>query len=210
MATHRTDFPHMSDADLVIAAQAGNDQAFAELFTRHRASCVKVANSILKNAQDAEDEVQNAFWKAYKNIERFQHEAQFKTWLYRIVTNQCLMRLRSAKRKHAFSIDDFEAGGERTTFELPDRRDTPEDGLGREQVSEVIRAEIGRIPPLLRDVLIMKDIEQRPTSEVAECLSLTIAAVKSRLGRARHMLRERLERHGGAHGGATLFAESQV
>jgi RNA polymerase sigma-70 factor (ECF subfamily) len=209
MITDQTTCPMMSDADLVIAAQNGNDQAFSELFNRHRHSCVRRAISILKNAADAEEEVQNAFWRAYTNIERFQGDAQFTTWLSRIVINQCLMRLRSAKRKRTFSIDDVQVGDERVTLELRDTQDNPEEGMGREQVIKITQAEIRRIPPLLRDVLVMKDIEQRPIDEVALHFRITVAAVKSRLLRARRMLRERLERHAGVRGAGTLTAEFQ-
>ena len=203
-----THYSVVADTELVAAAQAGDDQAFAELFRRHRQNLVKVANSVLKNTHDAEDEVQNSFWKAYQNIGRFQGDAQFTTWMNRIVINQCLMRLRSAKRKPAFSIDDIELGEERGTLELRDSRATPESGLGREQVIRVVQQEVRCIPPIHRDVLVMKYIEQRPTSEVAERLSITVAAVKSRLSRARRLLRDRISRHEGTRGQATLLAEN--
>jgi RNA polymerase sigma-70 factor (ECF subfamily) len=154
--------------------------------------------------------VQNSFWKAYTNITSFQHDARFTTWLSRIVINQCLMRLRSAKHKRTLSIDDVQLGEGRSTLELRDARDTPEAHLGRKEVVQMVRTEINFIPPLLRDVLVLKDIEQRPTAEVAERLSLTISAVKSRLLRARHMLRTRIERHQPASGAATLLAESRA
>jgi RNA polymerase sigma-70 factor (ECF subfamily) len=201
---------NMTDTALVAAAQHGDDESFSELFNRHRLNCVKVATSILKNPDDAEEEVQNAFWKAYRNIERFQGESMFSTWVSRIVINQCLMRLRSAKRKRAISIDDVQLGEERGTLELRDERDTPETELGRDEIVRMVQQEIRRIPPLLREVLVMKDIEQRPTAEVAEQLSLTVAAVKSRLLRARRMLRTRIDRHQGARGAATLLADARV
>jgi RNA polymerase sigma-70 factor (ECF subfamily) len=210
MNANQDNYQAMADSDLVIAAQSGNDEAFAELFTRHRLNSVKVATSILKNTDDAEEEVQNSFWKAYTNIQRFQLDAQFTTWLSRIVINQCLMRLRSAKRKRTFSIDDVQFGEGRSTLELRDVRDTPEAKFGREQVVHLMRVEISCIPPVLRDVLVLKDIEERPTVEVAEHLSLTVSAVKSRLLRARRMLRTRLERHQTVGGAATLLAESRA
>jgi RNA polymerase sigma-70 factor (ECF subfamily) len=206
MATKMTQITAMDDSDLVLAAQNGNDEAFSELFLRHRLNLVKAATSILKNPDDAEEEVQNSFWKAYKNIDRFQGDSQFSTWANRIVINQCLMRLRSQRRRPTFSIDDVRVGEDRGTLELPDTRATPESELGRDQVVRMVRDEIQRIPPVLRDVLVMKDIEQRPTAEVAEQMSLTVAAVKSRLLRARRMLRQRIERHEGEHGAATLLA----
>ncbi len=207
MTRMNSTYDSVPDTELVAASQNGDDQAFAELFLRHRLNCVKVATSILKNPDDAEEEVQNSFWKAYRNIEGFQGEAMFSTWLNRIVINQCLMRLRSEKRKRAISIDEVQAGDDRPNFELRDSRDTPEAELGRDQVVDMMQREIRCIPPLLRDVLVLRYIEQRPTPEVAGQLKLTVAAVKSRLLRARRLLRSRIEKHEGVRGAATLIAE---
>ena len=86
------------DEILVKMAQAGDNAAFAELVVRHQNSCSKLALSILRDKSDAEDEVQNACWKAYEHIGQFQQDSKFSTWLTRIVVNQCLMRLRQTRQ----------------------------------------------------------------------------------------------------------------
>jgi RNA polymerase sigma-70 factor (ECF subfamily) len=97
-------------------------------------------------------------------------------------------------------------GEEVVTLELKDQRRSPEQSLGQTQVSEVLQAEIQRIPPLLRHVFLLRDVQQKPMPEVAELLGISVAAAKSRLLRARSELRNRMKRHHGQTGPATLMA----
>lgn len=201
-------FPHdsLADDELVRLCQRGDNPAFAELMKRHHSAAMKLALSIVRDNQDAEDEVQNAFWKAYEHIQQFQQDAKFSTWLTRIVVNQCLMRLRQSKRAKFHYIDDTLLGDEVITLDLADRAPGPENELGRREMGEVLRDEIRRIPPLLRHVFLMREVEQRPMPEVAAELGISVAAAKSRLLRARAELRNRLRKHCGRIGAATLFA----
>lgn len=201
----RQAFQGILDEALVEMAQNGNDQAFAELVERHYNSCLKLALSILRDKSDAEDEVQNACWKAFEHLSQFNREAKFSTWLTRIVVNQCLMRLRQAKRAKLFYMDDTQVGEETMTLELRDENPTPEEELGKLEVAEVVQNEIDRIPPLLRNVFILRDVQQLPMEEVAEQLGISIAAAKSRLLRARLELRTRLSRHQSSLGAASLI-----
>jgi RNA polymerase sigma-70 factor, ECF subfamily len=196
----------LPDDVLVLACQRGDNQAFAELMKRHQASAMKLALSILRDKADAEDEVQNAFWKAYEHIDQFQREAKFTTWLTRIVVNQCLMRLRQTRRVKFYYVDDTAVGDETMTPDLPDKSLSPEQQLGQAEVGEVLEAEIRRIPPLLRHVFLLRDVEQRPMLDVAAELGISVAAAKSRLLRARIELRNRLQKHCGRVGAASLVA----
>jgi RNA polymerase sigma-70 factor (ECF subfamily) len=196
----------IADDRLVGLCQKGEDGAFAELMSRHQTAAMKLALSILRDKQDAEDEVQNSFWKAYEHIAQFQQDAKFTTWFTRIVVNQCLMRLRKARRAKFYYLDDRQAGEEAVTLELKDKRHSPEQTLGQMEVSNVLHAEIQRIPPLLRHVFLLRDVQQKPMPEVAELLGISVAAAKSRLLRARAELRNRMRRHHGQTGPATLMA----
>lgn len=202
----RQAYPGILDEALVDMAQSGNDQAFAELVERHYNSCLKLALSILRDKSDAEDEVQNACWKAFEHLAQFNREAKFSTWLTRIVVNQCLMRLRQAKRAKLFYMDDTQVGDEVVTLELRDENPTPEQELGKLEVAGVVQQEIDRIPPLLRNVFLLRDVQQLPMEEVAERLGISIAAAKSRLLRARLELRTRLSRHQSSLGAASLIS----
>jgi RNA polymerase sigma-70 factor (ECF subfamily) len=194
-----------TDDELVGLAQSGNDLAFAELVRRHRTTCMKLAVSILRDRSDAEDEVQNALWKAFEHLKQFNRDAKFTTWLTRIVVNQCLMRLRQQKRARLLYIEDAVQSEDQITLDLRDGSDDPEEVLGRAEIAGVLDREIRRIPPLLRDVFVLREVKELPMPEVAERLGITIAAAKSRLLRARNELRARLVKHQGRFGPATLL-----
>src|SRR4051794_884056 len=194
-----------SDHELVEQCKQGDQEAFGELVSRYHSAVLKVALSIVRDRQDAEDEVQNAFWKAYEHIGQFNKDAKFSTWLTRIVVNQCLMKLRRTRRTRYTYIDDVLVGEEIVSLDLKDGRQTPEQALGRAEVAGVLYEEIRRTPPLLRNVFLLRDVEQRPMPEVAELLGISVAAAKSRLLRARTELRTRMQRHYGEIGPATLI-----
>lgn len=206
MRTYNPIFIGMADDQLVVKAQDGDNAAFAELIERHQTTCKRLAYSVLKDRQDAEDEVQNAFWKAYEHLGQFQRDAKFSTWLSRIVLNQCLMRLRKDKRARFLYLDEGVAGEEVARLDLADEGATPEMALGQSELGEVLQTEIRRIPPMLRDVFVMRDVEEMEMAEVADKLGISVAAAKSRLLRARLELRARMEKHTGRLGLATLTA----
>lgn len=198
----------LEDDRLVELAQGGDQQAFTELVRRYKPACMKVALSMLRDREDAEDEVQNAVWKAYEHVGQFQRDARFSTWLTRIVVNQCLMKIRKQKRARFLYLDEGSTQEDVATLELPSQEHTPEQDLARREVARVVQSEIGRIPPLLRHVFVMRDVQQMSMPDVAERLGISVAAAKSRLLRARAELRERLKKHCGRLGAATLTAEA--
>lgn len=201
----RDAYEGQADEVLVEFSQRGDQCAFAALIERHYSSCGKVAYSILRDLHDAEDEVQNACWKAYEHIGQFQGDARFSTWLTRIVVNQCLMRLRQTRRSRLLYIEDT-ATEDSPAFDLAASTDSPEQIMADQEVSSVLRNEIRHIPPLLRNVFILRDVQELPMQDVAAKLGISVAAAKSRLLRARLELRNRLEKHQGRFGPATLMA----
>ena len=116
------------------------------------------------------------------------------------------MRIRKQKRSRLLYMDDVLIGEELGTLELPDSRPSPEEILASSEVSEVLKIEIRRIPPLLRNIFVLRDIQRLSMSEAADELGISVAAAKSRLLRARKELRVRMNRHTGRLGAATLFA----
>src|SRR5438270_9272375 len=113
---------NLSDDVLVEHCTNGDEGAFDELMKRHHPTAIKVAYSIVRNRQDAEDEVQNAFWKAYKHMGQFNRESKFSTWLTRIVVNQCLMKLRRSRKFHYLYIGDSSSPDDFVNVELCDSR----------------------------------------------------------------------------------------
>ncbi len=204
------DFEGCGDEQLVRLSQEGRRDAFSELTRRNYGLSLKLAISILHDREEAEDEVQNAYWKAFQHIDQFHIDAKFSTWMTRIVVNQCLMRLRKVRRARFLYIDDVQIGEDRGTLELVDNERSPESLLGSKELAAVLQSEIRRIPPLLRRVFMLRDVDQLPMPEVAEKLGITVAAAKSRLLRARAELKVRLEKHCGLMGAATLTAVSRT
>ena len=190
-----TNLHEASDEQLIALAQQRDEAAFDELTRRNSSSSFRLALSILKDTQDAEDEVQNSYLSAWRAIERFKGESKFSTWMTRIVTNQCLMRLRSLRRSRLVYMDHENPGQDHSpTLQLADPGESAEARLGSSELRQVIRREIGKLPPLLRDVLVLRDLDSLPTEEVAARLGISAAAVKSRALRARAELRDRMER----------------
>jgi RNA polymerase sigma-70 factor (ECF subfamily) len=196
-----------SERILIELARQGDSAAFGELIERHYKTCLKRAISMVRNATDAEDEVQNACAKAFQLLAQYRGEGTFSAWLSRIVENQCLMRLRENRQSRFLYLDQCSESN--TRVELVGQVLDPEDGLGDRQVEDLVRREISRIPPLLRRVMVLRDVERLPMPEVAAQLGLSISAAKSRLGRARHELRARLRKYCGRRGRATLTRKAR-
>ena len=187
---------------LVDAARGGDMGAFGELTKRHWNGCLKRATQMLRNRNDAEDEVQNAFWKALQRLQQFRGEGPFSAWLNRIVENQCLMRIREGQNAKFVYLDESTEANVR--LELVSQGVDPEDELGLDEVLVLMRREISRMPPLLRNVMLLRDIDQLPMPDVANRLGLSVPAAKSRLMRARSELRSRVTKHCGRKGAGTL------
>src|SRR4029077_17066188 len=135
---------------LVELARLGDTQAFGELFRQNYNACLRRARWMIRNRSDAEDEVQNACWKAFQHLDQYRGEGAFSAWLSRIVENQCLMRIREERELRFLHLD--EASESNIRIELVAQMMDPEDELGGQQLTELLRTEISRIPPVLRQV----------------------------------------------------------
>lgn len=191
----------------LIAARNGDMEAFGRLVERHRLACLRRAMLILRNRSDAEDEVQNAFWKAFQRLDQYRGDGSFSAWLGRIIENQCLMRLREQRYLRFVCLD--ESSDCRPSVELVAQLTDPEDDLGLKEVVSLLRREVLRIPPLLRHAMILRDLDQLAIGDVAVRLGVSVPAAKSRLMRAREELRSRIRKHCGRKGPGTLMQTSQ-
>ena len=188
LAAHR-------DSELVELARQGNHDAFGELIRRHWSRCVKLSGSYLRNPSEAEDQAQNACLKAYEHLYQYSGEAEFATWLGRIVANECLMSLRVVRRVQFLFLDNSSAESRSMPVQLADTAPNPEHELGALQMTGAVRSEIRHMPPLLRKVMLLRDIDGLAMEDVAQQLGITVSAAKSRLVRARMELRSRMVRH---------------
>src|SRR5262249_1769729 len=156
-----------------------------------------IAYAILRNRADAEDALQNAFVQAWEHLGDF-HGGNLGGWFHRILVNQCLMRLR--QRRASVSVDETIQSDHSFHLEVIDQRILPEDKLANSEVRLLVGYEVHALPPLLRNVLVMRELDQLGTKDIALQLGISEAAVKSRLTRARHELKDRMRRHLGHHG----------
>ena len=157
----------------------------------------RVARSILKNDADAEDALQEAYLHAYRRLADFRGDAQLSTWLTRIVINQALMRLRSDKRERVvLSFNDADTTEAHSLVEemADEKSESPRDAAFRAEIRRLLEHHIDALPLPMRTVLVMRDVEDMSVQETADSLGIPPATVRTRLFRARAMLREMLTR----------------
>jgi RNA polymerase sigma-70 factor, ECF subfamily len=195
------------DQQLVQAARDGDQDAFGELVRRHYKRSLNLATSILRDRGEAEEETQNACWKAFVHLGQFHGEVEFSSWLFRIVRNQCLMVIRRRRGAQLVHLDNRGPEESSEKIQLPSADMDPERQFGTWEVSQVLRTEIERIPPFLRTVIVLRDVRQLPIPDLAAQLGITVAAAKSRLLRARIELRKRMERHCAKSGARSLMTQ---
>ncbi|HXB22450.1 MAG TPA: sigma-70 family RNA polymerase sigma factor [Candidatus Solibacter sp.] len=181
---------------LVQSAKQGDLEAFSELVKRYDRNVFRIAQHITHNEEDAQDVVQEAFLKAYQNLEQFQGNSKFYTWLVRIAVNEALMKLRRRRSDKTVSLDeDVETEEGSMPREVADWSPNPEQLYGQSELGDILKKTIQGLPPGFRTVFVLRDVEGLSTEETAEMLGLSIPAVKSRLLRARLQLRERLAKY---------------
>jgi len=181
---------------LVQAAKRGDVAAFEELVKRYDRNIFRIAHHITQNREDAEDVVQDAFLKSYENLEQFQGNSKFYTWLVRIAVNESLMKLRRRRSDRTVSLDeDIETEEDTMPREVADWSPNPEQLYKQGELKDILRKTIQGLPSSFRTVFVLRDVEGLSTEETAEALDLSIPAVKSRLLRARLQLRERLNKY---------------
>jgi RNA polymerase sigma-70 factor, ECF subfamily len=188
--------PVSDELALVQSAKKGDVQAFEELVRRYDRNVFRIAQHITHNREDAEDVVQEAFLKAYSNLDQFQGQSKFYTWLVRIAVNEALMKLRRIKPGRTVSLDeDVKTDEDSLPREVADWSPNPEQQYNQAELRDILDRTIQGLPTSFRTVFVLRDVEGLSTEETAEALDLSIPAVKSRLLRARLQLRERLNRY---------------
>jgi len=184
------------DATVVSLVCLGDKERFAELVERHQRIVFRIVQGILNSPADSEEVLQEAFLKAYTHLREFRGQAQFRTWLIRIAINEARMRLRKYRPGLHDSIDESDPEGDQ--FEPRELRDwdpNPEERLESAEMSRLLERAIGALPRGYREIFLLRDVEQLSTEEAAESLEISVPAAKTRLRRARLMMREYLAPH---------------
>jgi len=175
------------------ALQAGDKVEFARMVDTYSGMIYRLGLKMLNNPQDAEDILQETFIKAFRNLDRFDGRASISTWLFRIATNESLMLLRK-KRPDSISVDApwEDEAEEQEPLQIIDWCCLPETEFMSSEVREHLDLAVDKLPPSLKVVFILRDIEGLSTRETANVLDISETAVKTRLSRARLRLREEL------------------
>lgn len=188
--------PASDDLDLVHATKNGDIAAFEQLVKRYDRKLFRIAQSVTHNTEDAQDVVQEAFFKAFQHLEKFREESKFSTWLIRITVNQSLMKLRSQRATGTESLnDDFRSNADMLPLEIADWAPNPEQLYWASELRGILLKALTEMRPILRAVFVIRDIEGLSIDQTAEVLNLSESAVKARLWRARLHLRASLNKY---------------
>ncbi len=191
-----------SDEQLVQLAKQGDFDAFDTLATRHQERLYRLGIRMLRNEQDAQEVVQESLLSAWKNLAKFESKSQFGSWIYRIAANAALMMLRTRRRHPEAPLEEAGLG---ESDEVPagttvtDWSKRPDTEFQSSELRAHIQAAVDALPEQSRVVFVLRDVEEMSTEETAELLHLSVPAVKTRLHRARLILREEIGRYFDAH-----------
>ena len=175
----------------------GDADAFEELVLANQKNVYNLTLKMTKNEEDALDLSQEAFIKAYTQLEVFRGDSKFSVWLYRLTYNLCIDFLRKKKKEQVISISSYQDdSGAVTDMELPDIRELPEDSAERKELRSEIAQSIDELNQNHREVLIMREINDMSYAEIAETLGVSEGTVKSRIARARLSLANILKEKG--------------
>jgi RNA polymerase sigma-70 factor, ECF subfamily len=184
-----------SEAALIARVLNGEHEAFYDLVRPHERGIYLSALSILNNDADAEEVVQEAILKAFKAIGRFRGEAKFSTWIIQITMNEARMKLRKDRRHLYDSIDSpikAEDEGDYIPRDFADWREIPSEALESARLRDALKKALDDLPAKYKQVLVLRDVEHLNIAETAQLIGITEASVKTRLLRARLMMRDAL------------------
>ncbi len=187
----------VSDHELIERARDGDEDAFAVIVGRYRNPITNYLYRFLNDYEEAVDLAQETFVRVYYAIDRYHTGFAFSTYIYRIATNLAISELRKRKRRRIFSLTGlFQGeGDEQTEFQPADERPLPDSNIVDSERDRVIAKAIATLPEKYRVPIILRDIEGRTYEEIASILELGLGTTKSRISRARGLLREKLKNY---------------
>jgi len=183
----------LREQDLIRRVQAGEKELFYQLVKPYERRIYAAAFAVLRNETEAEDAAQEAMLKALTHIRQFRAEARFSTWLTQITVNEALMRRRKAHSEIMEPIGERqEEDGTYTPRDFADWREIPSEVLERKEIRQKLASAVAGLAAKYREVFMLRDVQHLSIEETAEALGITQASVKTRLLRARLMLRDLL------------------
>ncbi len=187
----------MDDHMLIAGTREGDELAFQELVNRYRNPITNFVYRMLNDYDRAVDLAQETFVRVYMNVERYQANYSFSTYIYRIASNLAISDLRQRKRRRLVPIPSFfDKDGDEVEIELPDERTIhPDDTMIHEERRLAIAKAIATLPEKYRTAVVLRDVEGRSYEEISAVLELSDGTVKSRINRARNLLKEKLREY---------------
>lgn len=187
----------LSDHALIEATKNGDETAFAEIVRRYRNPIVNYLYRFLNDYEEAVDLAQETFVRVYFAIDRYHTGFAFSTYIYRIATNLAISELRRRKRRRLLSLTGLfqNESDDHTEFQPRDERALADTNLIEDEQSQTIARAIAALPEKYRLPIILRDVEGKPYEEVAAILELGLGTTKSRISRARGLLREKLKHY---------------
>jgi RNA polymerase sigma-70 factor (ECF subfamily) len=193
-----------NESELVRRAKAGDQKAFTMLVKKYESTVYSFAFKVCRDEEKAEETLQDTFINVYRKLNQFNEKAKFSTWLYQIVTNNCLMKRRKSKLDQSSvslqSTDGIQSYHEsentiHPVYTVPLTDSTPQDDLVNKELREHLDKAILMLPMDQRIAFILRDVEGRSSEEAANILKTSVPALKSRLRRARVFLQQQLQEY---------------
>lgn len=186
----------LSDHQLIEATKKGDERAFEEIVSRYRNPLTNFLYRMLNDYEEAVDLAQETFVRVYFAIERYHTDYAFSTYIYRIASNLAISEIRRRRRRKLMSLTGFFSfDSEEVDFHPPDKKPLPDADLLEDEEKTVIAKAIATLPDKYRAPIILRDIEGKSYDEIAEILQLGLGTTKSRISRARGLLKEKLKKY---------------
>jgi RNA polymerase sigma-70 factor (ECF subfamily) len=191
--TNKTSNDLQNEEELIISAKEGNVDSFNKLIYKYNQILYNFSFKICRDEEKAKEAMQDTLINIYKSLKLFDGKSKFSTWLYKIISNNCLMMARSDKIKKFVSIDDSDYKISVHEIDLLQYSETPADKMLNDELKSKLDKAIKKLPLKYRLVFLLRDIEELSIEETSKTLKLSILVVKSRLHRARIFLRNQLK-----------------
>ena len=185
----------LNDLELVSLIKEGNDLAFQEMVGRYSQKIYNLAMRLTRNIEDTEEVLQDVFVTVYRKIGSFEGKSQFSSWLYRVTANTAFMKLRRRKNTESVSFEEVSGEVQESLAGKSPEQSSVDYMTTKHELRDVLETAITKLPEEYKNIFILRDVDGLSNEEVGEMLSLTVPAVKSRLHRARLILRKKLSRY---------------
>ena len=181
------------DTRLAKLARKGDQRAFAEMVAIYKDKLFQLGYRMTDNRQEAEDVVQETFLRVFRNLDRYDENQKFSTWIFRIATNLCIDRLRKRKITYSLDAESTEHEGLDGYAMLPGDERTPESELMLSETQRLVRDAIAALPVKYKSVMVLRYMHDLSLQEIADILEIPVTTVKTRAHRGREFMRKKLE-----------------